>query len=91
MDVFGWIMVALFILFALFIIVLVVIPYIIIEIKALTYKIHKGVQDKKKDIDKRSEERQHRDEIKRERKKPACTNSNTTRISRFQGSMMNLS
>lgn len=67
MDIFGWIMITLLALLALTIIGLFITPFIIIEIKSLSYKINKGIQDKKLDIDKRSTEKQHRDEIKREK------------------------
>lgn len=67
MEIFGWIMLALLAAFGIFILVLFVIPFIVSESKALGYKIKKAVQDKKEDIDKRSEARKHRDEIKRQR------------------------
>lgn len=67
MEIFGWIMLALLAAFGIFILVLFVIPFIASESKALGYKIKKAVQDRKEDIDKRSEARKHRDEIKRQR------------------------
>ena len=67
MEIFGWIMLALLAAFGIFILVLFVIPFIVSESKALGYKIKKAVQDKMADIDKRSEARKHRDEIKRQR------------------------
>jgi len=67
MEIFGWIMLALLAAFGIFILVLFVIPFIVSESKALGYKIKKAVQDKREDIDKRSEARKHRDEIKRQR------------------------
>lgn len=67
MEIFGWIMLALLAAFGIFILVLFVIPFAVSESKALSYKIKKAVQDRKEDIDKRSEARKHRDEIKRQR------------------------
>lgn len=67
MEIFGWIMLTLLAIFGFGILVIFVIPFVITEFKSMGYKIKKAVQDKKEDIDKRSEARKHRDEIKRQR------------------------
>mgnify|MGYP003436956324 CR=1 FL=1 len=67
MEIFGIIMLIILVAFALTVVVLYVLPFIVVECKSLSYRIKKGMADKKIDIDKRSEERQHRDERKREK------------------------
>lgn len=67
MEIFGWIMLALLAAFGFGILIVFVIPFIVTEFKAMGYKIKRAIQDKKEDIDKRSEARKHRDEIKRQR------------------------
>ena len=67
MEVFGWIMLVILALVGCAILVIFALPFFITEFKTLSYRIKKAVQDKTDDIDKRSEERKHRDEIKREK------------------------
>lgn len=67
MAIFGWIMLSLLAAFGMFILVLFIIPFVISETKVMNYKIKKAIEDKKLDVDKRSEARKHRDEIKREK------------------------
>ena len=67
MVVFGWIMLALLAAFGFGILVTFAIPFVVTEFRTMGYKIKKAFQDKKEDIDKRSEARKHRDEIKRQR------------------------
>lgn len=67
MLIFGWISLILLGLFGLFMIGLCVGPFVISKIKSFNYKIKCYVEDEKLDSDKRSEERKHRDEIKRQR------------------------
>ena len=67
MAVLGWIFLAFFTLLGLFVIGLLVSPYIISEVKVFSYKIKKAVEDKREDVDKRSEERKKRDETRRQK------------------------
>lgn len=65
MKVFGILMLIVLVLFALTVLTLYSLPYIIAEIKSFKERMHTAIKDKKLDIEKRSQERQHRDEIKR--------------------------
>lgn len=67
MYIFGWIMLSLLGIFGASTLIVFALPYMIIEIKSLKYKIEKAFEDIKSDIDKRSEERKNRYEIKRNR------------------------
>ena len=67
MAVYGWIILILQALLALFVIGLVVGPVIIAKVKNFKYSIQKRCEDEKLDINKRSDERKHRDEIKRQK------------------------
>lgn len=67
MAVVGWIFVTALVLFGLFALGISVYPIIAAKIKGMKYNIEKRVEDEKLDADKRSEARQHRDEIKRQK------------------------
>lgn len=67
MEVFGWIALCLLAAFGLFIIGLLLAPYILTKIKSFKYKVDSAIADEKLDIDRRSNERRRRDEIKREK------------------------
>ena len=67
MDIFGWILFSLLALFGLGILVIFTIPFVVTETKMMSEKIKRAIKDKEYDLDKRSEERRHRDEIKREK------------------------
>ena len=65
MIVFGWVcMIALMIL-GLFVLGVLVGPFVISKIKTFTYRLKRYIEDEKIDIDKRSEERRLRAEKKR--------------------------
>lgn len=65
MNIFGWIMLSVLAVFGIFILILFVIPFIVTECKTMQEKIKRAIADKQHDLEKRSEERRHRDEIKR--------------------------
>ena len=65
MNIFGWIMLSVLAVFGIFILILFVIPFIVTECKTMQEKIKRAIADKQYDLEKRSEERRHRDEIKR--------------------------
>ena len=67
MLIFGWISLILLGLFGLFMIFLMVGPFVLSKVKTFNYRIKSYVEDEKLDADKRSDERKHRDEIKRQR------------------------
>ena len=67
MAVFGWIALILFALFGLGVLGLLITPWVASEIRTLAYKIKKAIEDKKDDVNKRSEARRHRDEIRRQK------------------------
>lgn len=65
MNIFGWIMLSVLAVFGIFILILFVIPFIVTECKTMQEKIKRAIADKQYDLEKRSEERRHRDEVKR--------------------------
>lgn len=65
MNIFGWIMLSVLAVFGVFILILFVIPFIVTECKTMQEKIKRAIADKQYDLEKRSEERRHRDEVKR--------------------------
>ena len=67
MAVFGWIVFSLFALFGFAMLVIYAIPYVVSLIKTISYKTKKMVEDYQFDANKRSEERQHRNEIQRQK------------------------
>ena len=67
MAVFGWIMFSLFAIFGLGILVIFAIPFVVTETTMMGAKIKKAIEDKKFDLEKRSEARRHRDELKRQK------------------------
>ena len=67
MEIFGWILFSLLAVFGLDILVIFTIPFVVTETKMMSEKIKRAIKDKEYDLDKRSEERRHRDEIKREK------------------------
>ena len=67
MLIFGWIALILLAMFGLFCLGLFVGPFIIAKVKSFGLKIKYYLDDEKIDSQKRSEERRHRDEIKRQR------------------------
>lgn len=67
MVVFGWIMAIILILFALFVLVVFTIPFIVTETKMMSEKIKRAIDDKRFDLDERSKARRHRDELKRQK------------------------
>lgn len=67
MEIFGWILFSLLAVFGLGILVIFTIPFVVTETKMMGEKIKRAIKDKEYDLDKRSEERRHRDEIKREK------------------------
>lgn len=67
MEIFGWIMLSILACFGIFVLVVFVIPFIVTECKMMGKKIAKAIEDKQYDLQKRSDERRRRDEIKREK------------------------
>lgn len=67
MEIFGWILFSLLAAFGFAILILFAIPFIATETTMMKEKIRRAVEDKKYDLDKRSEERRRRGEIKREK------------------------
>lgn len=67
MAVFGWIVFVLLALFGLFVLGLIISPYIIARILGFKYKVKTLVEDNRVDTDKRSEARQNRQELKRQK------------------------
>lgn len=67
MAVIGWIFVSALVLFGLFVLGLYAYPIVAAKIKSIKYSIEKRVEDEKLDADKRSDARQHRDEIRRQK------------------------
>ncbi len=67
MEIFGWILFILLALFALAILVVFTIPFVVTETKLMKEKIKRSIEDKMYDLDKRSEEKRHRDEIRRQK------------------------
>ena len=67
MEIFGWILFSILAIFGLGILVIFTIPFVVTETKMMSEKIKRAIKDKEYDLDKRSEERRHRDEIKREK------------------------
>lgn len=67
MEIFGWIMLILLAMFGVGTLILFAAPFIITECKMFKQKIAKAIEDKKFDLDKRSEERKNRDTLKREK------------------------
>lgn len=67
MAVFGWIVFSLFALFGFAMLVIYAIPYVVSLVKTISYKTKKMVEDYQFDANKRSEERQHRNEIQRQK------------------------
>lgn len=67
MEVFGWIALSVLAVFAIFILVIFTIPFVVTECKMMKEKIKRSIEDKKFDLEKRSEARRHRDEVKREK------------------------
>ena len=65
MIVFGWISMIALMLFGLFILGLLVGPFVIAKIKTFSFRLKRYIDDEKLDIDKRSDERRNRQEIKR--------------------------
>ncbi len=67
MEIFGWILFILLALFALAILIVFTIPFVVTETKLMKEKIKRSIEDKMYDLDKRSEEKRHRDEIRRQK------------------------
>lgn len=67
MEVFGWIVFSVLAIFAIAMLVIFALPFVVSEIKSVSYKIKRYIDDKKFDLDKRSNERRHRDEIRRKK------------------------
>lgn len=67
MAIFGWIIFSLLAAFGLAMLVCFTIPFVVTETKMMGEKIKRSIADKKFDLEKRSEARKHRDEIKRAR------------------------
>lgn len=67
MAILGWILFSLLALFGIFILVLFVIPFVVTETKMMNEKIKRAIEDKKYDLEKKSEARRNRDAIKREK------------------------
>lgn len=65
MIVFGWISMIALMLFGLFILGLLVGPFVLAKIKTFSFRLKRYIEDEKLDIDKRSDERRNRQEIKR--------------------------
>jgi len=65
MIVFGWISMIALMLFGLFILGLLVGPFVVAKIKTFAFRLKRYIEDEKLDIDKRSDERRNRQEIKR--------------------------
>ena len=69
MAVFGWFVLIIFALVGLGISLLYVVPFIIAQIKLTTLKTNQAIADGKRDIEKRSKEKQLRNDILAEKKK----------------------
>ena len=67
MEIFGWLLFILLALFGIAILVIFTIPFIVTEVTMMKEKINRAISDKKFDLDKRSEARQNRDTIKRQK------------------------
>ena len=67
MDIFGWIMLILLAVFGMAVLVVFAIPFVVTETTMMGYKIKRAIEDKKIDIDKRSEAKRNRNEIKRQK------------------------
>lgn len=67
MQIFGWIMLIVLATFGALMLVLFTLPFVITECKMFQEKIKKAIEDKKLDLQKRSEERKNRDSLKREK------------------------
>ena len=67
MDIFGWIMLILLATFGMAILVVFAITFVVTETKMMGYKIKRAIEDKKIDIEKRSEARRNRNEVKRQK------------------------
>ena len=65
MAVFGWIALSILAVFGVGMLVLFAIPFVVSEVKTLSYKIKTFITDKKFDVDQKSEARRKRDEIRR--------------------------
>lgn len=67
MDIFGWIMLILLAVFGMAVLVVFAIPFVVTETTMMGYKIKRAIEDKKIDIEKRSEAKRNRNEIKRQK------------------------
>ena len=67
MEIFGWIMLILLAVFGMAILVVFAIPFVVTETTMMGYKIKRAIEDKKIDIEKRSDARRNRNEIKRQK------------------------
>lgn len=67
MLVFGWICMIVLMLLGLLLLGILTGPFIIAKIRTFAYRVKRYIDDEKQDIEKRSEERKHRDEIKRQK------------------------
>lgn len=65
MIVFGWISMIALMLFGLFVLGLLVGPFVLAKIRTFSFRLKRYIEDEKLDIDKRSDERRNRQEIKR--------------------------
>ena len=67
MEAFGWLMMILLAMFGLFVLGILIGPYVISKVKTFMYRLQTYIDDEKLDTDKRSEERRNRDETKRQK------------------------
>ena len=67
MLVFGWICMIVLMLLGLLLLGILTGPFIIAKIRTFAYRVKRYIDDENQDIEKRSEERKHRDEIKRQK------------------------
>ena len=67
MVVFGWVALIILAAFGVLVFTLLVTPFILSHIRTFALKVEREITDRKADIEKKSEERQHRDDIKRQK------------------------
>ncbi len=67
MEAFGWLMMIMLAMFGLFVLGILIGPFVVSKVKTFIYRLQTYIDDEKLDIDKRSEERRNRDETKRQK------------------------
>lgn len=67
MQIFGWMMMIVLALFGLFVVGILIGPFVVAKIKSFKFRIEKFVEDEKIDIEEKSEARKNRQETKRQK------------------------